>query len=145
MKKTPSGFLDMDIKCKASSIWNAKNSADKALNGSGGYWSSSNYPELPLFWWVYSEKQPLEIVSISFEEKYEGAEFEFFGSETKGCGKEGKTLISGPQRWINGKYFLNGQSFYCYGLKVTKLAKLVVGVGKVATVKNFHFIIKGRS
>jgi len=138
LKMTPE-LPKFEITYKASSSWGFWRGAAKAVE-EGSYWCSAAEPEMPLLWWI-SSQQPLEIVSVEFEEQYPGSEFEFFASESKECAKEGKKLISGNREKINGKDFSNGQSYHCYGLSVTKLVK--TSYGELASIKNFHFRIKG--
>ena len=84
---------------------------------------------------------PVKIVSISFDEEYPGATFEFFGSEKMYARGEKytKVLIKGTRDEINKVDFKNDRSFQFYGLKVKEKGK----GQKYASVKNFEFYVKG--
>ena len=60
------------------------------------------------------------------------------------CGESGTSLINGTQAEISGKRIENGQSYYCYGLKITKRAKTKY-YGDLASMKNFRFQVRGMS
>jgi len=119
----------------ASSEYSSSYSPDKAATG--GYWCSEKNAESPSFWWISFEQERVEIVEIRFEEKYPGATFEFFASDTKECSETGRLLINGTRDEINGKIFANGERYHCYGLKITNLPK--TRWGRLASLKNFHF------
>jgi len=88
-------------------------------------------------WWLMSLDKPVEIVSITFEEKYKGATFEFFASNTNNAAdpKERKVLIRGTPNEINRVNFENGASYRYYGLAITTH-------GNYASVMNFEFYAK---
>ena len=83
-------------------------------------------------------EKPVEIVSITFEEKYPAATFEFFATNTTECGKTGTELINGTRAEINQKTFKNGGSYYCYGLRITKLGD-GKKYGDLASLSKFRF------
>lgn len=133
------GFVTLgkkaELEFKASSEYNNEYGAKKAVKD--GYWSSKrNAKPLPLYWWMSFKNEPVAIVSIAFGEhwKYMGAEFEFIASDKEECDENGKVLIKGTQAEIYGAVFTNEQSYYCYGLKITKLGRY-----GYASVKNFYY------
>jgi len=119
------------------------------------YWCSRRDDDAQTYWTIWFKK-PVQIVKITFEEEYEGAEFEFFGSIqtypqsypnlAEACAKfpfpDWKFLIRGTRADINGKYFANEERNHCYRLRITKFAD-AGDLGHVATIKNFDFFIKG--
>ena len=119
-----------------------KYAADKAVEASGErerYYCSEQNAGLPVFWWLSFGDRRMKIVSIQFEEKYKGAEFEFFACDMKEFCKEGRVLINGTQKEINGKDFDNGQYYPCYGLKITKL-----GAYQYASLMKFQYFVRGK-
>ena len=133
---------NLPIKYKASSEWNSNYDAGHAVGE--GYWCSKKNAGAPLYWWISFVNEPVEIVSIMFEERYPAAEVEFFASSTRECAKTGLVLINGTQAKINNKIFANGRSYYCYGLRFTKLGN-GNRHGKLASLKKFDFHFKGMS
>jgi len=133
--------LNLKMVNNASSVYGEKYAANKAIV-EGGYYCSKKNAGLPVYWWMSFEESPVEIVSIKFEEKYAGAEFEFFAcDDAKELCKRGRVLINGIQKEINGKEFDNGQNYHCYGLKITKL-----GAYQYASLMNFqYFVLAGPS
>lgn len=129
----------------SSSVWkdSSKYRAGRAVTG--GYWCSKRNDKAPLYWWISFEKKPVEIVEITFEEVYPGAEFEFFATDMIGgmCGESGTSLINGTQAEISGKKIENGQSYYCYGLTIRKLAN-TKKYGSLASMRNFHFQVRDK-
>merc|ERR1712142_113113 len=130
------------IKYKASSEWSSNYDAGHAIHVGGGYWCSKKNAGAPLYWWISFVNEPVEIVSITFVERYPAAEVEFFASSTRECAKTGLVLINGTQAEINNKIFANGRSYYCYGLRFTKLGN-GNRHGKLASLKKFDFRFKG--
>ena len=112
--------LDLIPTYKASSTYKTSTSADKAAT-EDGYWCSERNSESPQYWWISFEGVGEEIVKITFEEKYPGAQFSFFASDTNECTKDGRELINGTQEQINGNIFANGERYNCYGFKITNL------------------------
>ena len=137
----PSSELDL-ITYKASSTYGDKFSADKAAT-EDGYWCSESYSESPQYWWISFKKVGMgaEIVKITFEEIYPGAQYEFIASDTNECTKTGRTLISGTQEQINGQILENGKLHHCYGLKITNLPNTKKW-GHLATLKRFRFFVR---
>ena len=133
---------DLTIEYSASSEWSSSYDAGHAAEGEGAYWCSDGGDEAPLYWWISFKERPVEIVTITFEEKYPGALFEFFGSSTEECAEKGTALISGNQADIDNRQFTNGRSYYCYGLKITKLAE-TSSYGRLASLTKFDFQYKG--
>ena len=133
----PTGFTtpgyNVELEISATSEYSHSYSAEKAVRG--GYWCSKQNAQLPVFWWIWFKEEPVVIVSIMFEEIYGGAEFEFIASDTKECDENGKVLINGTRAMINEVEFENGQSHYCYGLKVTKL-----GNNNYVSIKNLYYL-----
>jgi len=132
---------DLTIEYSASSEWSSSYDAGHAAEGEGAYWCSDGGDEAPLYWWISFKEKPVEIVTITFEEKYPGAVFEFFGSSTEECAEKGTELISGNQADIDNRQFTNGRSYYCYGLKITKLAE-TSSYGRLASLTKFDFQYK---
>jgi len=132
---------ELTINYGASSIWSGLYAADKAVKGGKNYWCSAENGGSPQFWWISFVEKPVEIVSIVFEEKYPGAEFEFFASETKECGNDGRKLINGTREMINDKKFVNGKAYHCYGLKITNLPN--TKYGGLASLRNLE--VRGKS
>lgn len=131
-----SGYSGKDCQFYASSVYDESYAASKA-NVTGGYYCSEKNADLPVYWWMSLGEEKGKIISIQFEEKYKGAEFEFFVSNTKECGTEGKVLISGTQEDISGKEFNNeSQIYHCYGLKITKLGRN--GYASLMNLKYIH-------
>jgi len=118
--------------------WGTTYPAKLAVTGS--YWCSKKEARLPVYWWM-SLSEPVEIISIAFEEKYEGATFEFFASHVKKATNEfvRKPLIKGTRDEINDVDFENGESYRYYGLVITAFGK----GKKYASLKNFQFYAKG--
>ena len=135
---------NLPIKYKASSEWNSNYDADHAIHVGGGYWCSKKNAGAPLYWWISFVNEPVEIVSITFVERYPAAEVEFFASSTRECAETGLVLINGTRADINNKIFENGRSYYCYGLRFTKLGNSKHN-GKLASLKKFDFHFKGMS
>jgi len=132
---------DLTIEYSASSEWSSSYDAGHAAEGEGAYWCSDGGDEAPLYWWISFKERPVEIVTITFEEKYPGAVFQFFGSSTEECAEKGTELISGNQADIDNRQFTNGRSYYCYGLKITKLAE-TSSYGRLASLTKFDFQYK---
>ena len=90
----------------------------------------------------FGQENLAKILSVEFEEveAYEGAEFEFFASNSTDCSPE-KVLIKGNRDMINGIVFENGQLFSCYGLKITKVVDHK-RYGNIAAIKNFQFFVE---
>ena len=133
---------DLTIEYSASSKWSSSYDAGHAAEGEGAYWCSDGGDEAPLYWWISFKEKPVEIVTITFEEKYPGALFEFFGSSTEECAEKGTVLISGNKADINNRQFPNGRSYHCYGLKITKLAESS-RYGRLASLTKFDFQYTG--
>ena len=112
--------------------------ADKAVQ-QGSHWSSGPKAKVPVFWWISFKEEPVEIVSIAFEEVFPGAQFEFFASNTTKA-EGGRKLISGTQKQINHVDFENGHFYRHYGFKITKFGQL-----NSVTLKNFDFFVRGKS
>jgi len=129
---------DLTIEYSASSEWSSSYDAGHEAEGEGAYWSSDGGDEAPLYWWISFKEKPVEIVTITFEEKYPGALFEFFGSSTEECAEKGTVLISGNKADIYNRQFPNGRSYHCYGLKITKLAESS-RYGRLASLTKFDF------
>jgi len=132
---------DLTIEYSASSKWSSSYDAGHAAEGEGAYWCSDGGDEAPLYWWISFKEKPVEIVTITFEEKYPGAVFEFFGSSTEECAEKGTVLINGTRADIFDRKFSNGRSYHCYGLKITKLAKS--SHGRLASLMKFDFQYTG--
>jgi len=128
---------DLTIEYSASSKWSGSYDAGHAVEGEGAYWCSDGGDEAPLYWWISFKEKPMEIVTITFEEEYPGAVFEFFGSSTEECAEKGTVLISGNRADIYNRKFTNGRAYHCYGLKITKLAKS--SYGRLASLMKFDF------
>ena len=88
----------------------------------------------------FGEETPAKIRSIQFEEVYEGAEYEFFASNSPECEPD-RILVEGNREKINGVVFENGQLYSCYGLKITKLVKHK-SYNFIAAIKNFQFFVE---
>ena len=127
------------IKFKASSSWRNKYNSSKAVKGGRSYWCSKKTDPAP-HWWISFVAKPIEVVSIAFEEKYPGAEFEFFASSGKECAEDGTVLIKGTQAEISNEKFENGRRYHCYGLKITKLVQ-TKKYGALASLRNFQLTI----
>ena len=132
--------LDLNPNFKASSRYSISYLAAKAATG--GYWCSKKGAAQPAYWWIYFEQEQVEIVEIRFHEVYAGATFEFFASNAKECSNTytGRKLINGTRDEINGKIFVNGKRYHCYGLKITNLPTTTKW-GKIATLQNFEFFV----
>jgi len=137
----PGSELDLVPTYKASSTYNTSTSADKAAT-EDGYWCSKNQASWlsTQYWWISFEGVGEEIVKITFEEQYPGAEFEFFASDTNECTEDGRKLISGTREKINGRIFENGKLHHCYGLKITDLPETKRGY--LASLKHFQFFVR---
>ena len=91
--------------------------------------------------------KPRMIRKIKFEEQYHNAEFVFFGNNGTDCNPNGsEALINGTRSEISDKYFENGNSYSCYGLKATKLANYQKPskTHTIASVKNFQFFVPSK-
>ena len=107
--------------------------------GRGGLWCSGKGDKAPVWRISFGQQQRAKIRSIEFEEKYAGAKFEFFASNSPDCSPD-KVLIEGDRETINGVIFENRQLFSCYGLQFTKLAH-TKSYGPLATIKNLQFFV----
>jgi len=130
--------LGFTRKYSASSEWSGSYDAGHAVEGEGQYWCSKRGAKAPLYFWISFVEKPVEIVSITFEEKYPAATFEFFATNNTECGKTGTELINGTREEINQKTFENGGSYYCYGLRITKLGD-GGKYGDLASLSKFRF------
>jgi len=125
-----------------NSRWSNRYDAEKAMKGADqpNYWCSARNGDLPIFWKISFGEVLVQIVKVEFEEKYPGAEFQFFASnDALNCSAE-KVLIRGKKENINGIKFENDQSYSCYGLEITQLVN-TNDYGPLASVKNFKFFM----
>merc|ERR1712142_885867 len=125
-----------------NSRWSNRYDAEKAMKGADqpNYWCSARNDNLPLFWKISFGEVLVQIVKVEFEEKYPGAEFQFFASnDALNCSAE-KVLIRGKKENINGIKFENDQSYSCYGLEITQLVN-TNNYGPLASVKDFKFFM----
>merc|ERR1719244_1587077 len=135
----PNTDLRLTMEYRASSEYdndNDKYAAKSAEIGGSTYWCSKKGSEAPQYWRMLFKQRPVQIVSIGFEERHEGAEFQFFASnDVENCDPE-TYLINGTREKIDGELFENKESYFCYGLKVASYRTY-------ATVKNFNFNYRG--
>jgi len=121
---------------RATSTYSEYYAAEKAEKIQNNYWCSAKGDDAPIYWRIFFPEMTVQIVKVEFEEKYPGAEFEFFASnDAQNCNAD-EVLIRGNQEDINGIKFENDKSYPCYGLKITRLANTNSN-GPLATVNNF--------
>jgi len=135
---------DLKMEFRSNSTWSDTYAAKEATKIQVNYWCSAKDDDAPIYWRMSFRERPVQIVKVEFEEKYSGAEFEFFASsDTQSCNAD-KVLIKGKREDISGIQLENDQSYPCYGLKVTQLAN-TASFGPLVSVKNFDFFLKDES